>query len=354
MDNRNNRAQSKGNVALSRSGGINIGFVLSQEQFPITQLLKYGQMAEQAGFDCIWTSDHWQPWQDNQGHAGQAWVTLAALGVQTSKLKMGTGVTCPTYRYNPAIVAQAFASLGMLYPGRVFLGVGAGEALNESASGGGWGEYQERAGRLVEAVELIRRLWTGEMVDHSGRYYNVNGKLYDVPTPQVPIYIAASGPDSMHLAGKHGDGLVSDGETATNPQMKAAFERGAREAGKDPSTMPVLAEFFMFVGEEEEAKKYAELWRFLPKAWETYVENPDPRDIERRAQQEVPIEDVLKKMKIGSDPQVHIEALQKLIDGGVSTIFVHSAQPDQERAIEFYSKEVLPKLKRQRLGGQRL
>lgn len=341
-----NRAQDIDDGALSRSEGVNIGFVLSQEQFPITQLLKYGQMAEQAGFDCVWSSDHWQPWQDNQGHAGQAWVTLAALGAHTSKLKMGTGVTCPTYRYNPAIVAQAFASLDLLYPGRIFLAVGTGEALNELASGGGWGEYLERAERLVEAVELIRRLWTGEMVNHSGQYYNVNGKLYDVPKSRLPIYIAASGPDSMHLAGKHGDGLVSDGETATDPKMKAEFERGARESGKDPATMPVLAEFFMFVGEEEAATKYAELWRFLPKAWETYVEDPDPRDIERRARQEVPIEDVLKKWKIGSDPQVHIGALQKLIDGGVSTIFVHSAQPDQERAIEFYSKEVLPKLRR--------
>lgn len=341
-----NGAQTGNGVALSRAGGAKIGFVLSQEQFPSTQLIKYGQMAEGAGFECVWASDHWQPWQDNQGHAGQAWITLAALGAQSSRLAMGTGVTCPTYRYNPAIVAQAFASLGLLYPGRVFLGIGTGEALNESAAGGGWGEYLERAERLVEAVELIRQLWTGEMVNHSGQYYNVNGKLYDVPDTQVPIYIAASGPESMHLAGKHGDGLITDGETAIKPDMRAEFERGAREAGKDPATMPVIAELFMFVGEEAQAKEYAELWRFLPKAWESYVENPDPRDIERRARQEVPMEDVLEKMKVGSDPQVHIKALQELIDGGVSTIFVHSAQPDQEQAMQFYSKEVLPRLKR--------
>src|SRR5947209_17064388 len=141
-----------------------ISFVLSQEQFFITQLLELGIAAEQAGFDAVWASDHFHPWQDNQGHAGFAWATLAALGQRTARIALGTGVTCPTYRYNPAIVAQGFASLSLLYPGRVFLGVGTGEAMNEVPTGGGWGPYSERAARLVEAVRVIRRLWTGEWV----------------------------------------------------------------------------------------------------------------------------------------------------------------------------------------------
>src|ERR1051326_5327570 len=135
-----------------------IGFVLSHEQFPVPQLVELGVQAEQAGFHAIWTSDHFHPWQDNEGHAGFAWVTLAALGQRTQRILMGTGVTCPTYRYRPQLVAEAFASLGLLYPGRIFLGVGAGEALNEVPAGGGWGNYQEPAARLEEAVNIIRKL----------------------------------------------------------------------------------------------------------------------------------------------------------------------------------------------------
>lgn len=332
--------------ALARKGKANIGFILSQEQFPITELMEYGPKAEKAGWDAVWTSDHFQPWQDNQGHANSAWVTLAALGQLVKEIPMGTGVTCPTYRYHPAIVAQSFASLGILYPGRVFLGVGTGEALNEQAATGDWGEYEERAERLVEAIEVIRKLWTGEHVEHKGKYYTVSAKLYDVPEVPVPIYVAASGPESMHLAGKYGDGLITDGKSAIDPELRKEFERGARDAGKDPAEMPIVAEVFVHAGSKEEASKYAELWRFLPKAWDKYVENPSPVEINKQADREVPIEDVLAKWKYGEDPQVHIDGLQELVDGGVSTVFVHSADPEQVKFIEWYAENVLPRVKR--------
>src|SRR5438105_14452472 len=145
--------QPSGGAAPSRKATV--GFVLAHEQFPAPQLVELGVLAEQTGWDMVWTSDHFQPWQDNEGHCGFAWVTLAALGQRTQRIPFGTGVTCPTYRYRPAIVAEAFATLGLLYPGRVFLGVGAGEALNEVPADGGWGAYKERAGRLAEAVEVI-------------------------------------------------------------------------------------------------------------------------------------------------------------------------------------------------------
>src|SRR5260370_28140799 len=183
-----------------------IGVELSHEQFPITQLVELGVQSAQAGFAAVWADDHFQPWQDNQGHCSLAWVTLAALGQRTQRLLLVTGVTCPSYRYRPQLVAQAFASLGLLYPGRAFLGVGAGEAVNEVPGGGGWGGYQERTARMEEAVTLIRRLWTGEWVSHQGRFYPVEqARLYDVPSPPVPIYVAASGPKSLALAGKIGD-----------------------------------------------------------------------------------------------------------------------------------------------------
>jgi len=230
-----------------------IGFVLSHEQFRAPELLELGAAAEQAGFDRVWTSDHFHPWMDNEGHAGQAWVTLAALGQRTSDIRFGTGVTCPTFRYRPTIVAQAFASLGLLYPGRVFLGVGTGEALNEKPASGEWGNYQERADRLIEAVDLIRQLWTGEWVTYHGQYYQVeNARLYDVPSEGVPLYIAAEGPKSMRLAGMYGDGLITDSQRAVKPEMRQAFEEGARAAGKDPHFMPILAEHFVVVGGEQE------------------------------------------------------------------------------------------------------
>ena len=140
--------------------------------------------------------------------------------------------------------------------------------------------------------------------------------------------------------------MITDSESALKPESRQFWEQGAREAGKDPSTMPIGVELFVHVGDEQDARKYVDLWRFTPKAWTKYVNNPDPRDIERQAKQEIPIEEALKSWKIGSDPQVHVAALQQLIDGGVTIIFVHSAQPDQERIIEFYAREVLPKLRR--------
>lgn len=322
-----------------------IGFVLSSEQFPTPELVKLGEAADRAGFGAIWTSDHFQPWQDNQGHSSHAWITLAAVGQRTAHVLMGTGVTCPTYRYRPAIVAEGFASLGLLYPGRVFLGVGTGEALNERASGGGWGSYRERGDRLIEAVKLIRRLWTGDWVSHDGRYYPIEqARLYDVPSQPVPIYFAAAGPKSMRLAGIHGDGLITSAENALQPELRDAFREGARSAGKDPEAMPIVVEQMVSVSGPSEAAQDAERWRFLPKAFESYVTDPDPRSIQRRAEADVPIDQVVAKFTVGEDPGIHIQALQKLIDAGVTHIFVHSAQQDQRKVINFYGRHVLPEV----------
>src|SRR5438477_8768705 len=169
-------------LALSVASGPHIGYVLSDEQFPITQLVELGAAAERAGFDAVWSSDHFQPWQDNEGHSAFAWLTLAAVGQRTRNVIMGTGVTVPIYRYRPAIVALGFASLGQLYPGRVFLGVGTGEAINEEAATGEWAAYPERAERLAEAITVIRKLWTGDVINHQGKYYTLKvAKLYDLP-----------------------------------------------------------------------------------------------------------------------------------------------------------------------------
>ena len=158
-----------------------VGFMLAHEQFPVPELVELGVAAEQAGFDLLATSDHLQPWQANERHAGQAWITMAALGQRTRRVWIGPTVTCPTFRYSPAVVAEAFASLNLLYPGRIFLGLGSGEALNEQAATGSWPKWPERSERLVEATEIIRKMWTGKQIVHTGKYYNVNAKLYDPP-----------------------------------------------------------------------------------------------------------------------------------------------------------------------------
>jgi TAT-translocated FGD2 family F420-dependent dehydrogenase len=322
------------------------GYVASHEQFPPTELVEYAVAAEKAGFDGVWTSDHFHPWQDNQGHAGHAWITLAAVGQRTERLLMGTGITCPIYRYNPAEIAHAFASLGVLYPGRVFLGVGTGEALNEVPAGGGWGPYRERAERLAEAITIIRRLWTEDWVTLEGRYYRLqDARLYDRPPRPVPIYVAAAGPNSARLAGRHGDGWITDPVTLGRKDVVEAFEGSVRASGRDPGAMPKLVEPFVIVGDREEALDGVRLWRFLAVA-DDVRDMSDPRKIQRYAEEHSTPEDVLERWTVSPDPRVHVDAIRKLVAAGATHVFVHSAQHDQRRFIDFYGREVLPALRR--------
>ena len=220
----------------SPRSGAGVGLVLSHEQFPTPELLDQAQAAEQAGFRYLWASDHLQPWQDNQGHSMFPWLTLALVGQRTSRIEFGTGVTCPIYRYHPAAVAQAFASLAMLAPGRVFLGLGTGERLNEQAATNGFGSYVERHDRLIEAIELIRQLWSGQRISFQGRYFQTNQlKLYDLPSSPPPIFVAAGGPKSARLAGQYGDGWISQAAAVKDANLVTAFQQGAQASGRDPS-----------------------------------------------------------------------------------------------------------------------
>ena len=315
-------------------------FMLGHEQFTVPQIVMTGAMASRAGFEVLSTSDHLQPWQANEGHAGSAWVSMGALGAQAPRSWMGTTVTCPTLRYNPAVVAEAFASLSLLYPGRVFLGVGSGEALNEQAATGVWPKWEERWDRLIEAIDVIRQLWTGKDVSHSGKYYNVQARLYDPPAQPIPLLTAANGRKSMRLAGLHGDGLITDPETWK--QHKDEWTGGAREAGKNPDDMPVLVEQFAVVGGESEAQRSAELWRFIPKAFKGYYNIADPAKIQQRAETQLSFEQVTKGWTVSTDPAKHIAKARELFDSGVSIVNIHSGQADQKSVIDFYGDHVLP------------
>ncbi|HWE72356.1 MAG TPA: TIGR03557 family F420-dependent LLM class oxidoreductase [Stellaceae bacterium] len=320
-----------------------IGYMLAHEQFTVPQLTDIGTAAAKAGFDFLAASDHFQPWQANEGHSGAAWVTMAALGARVGKATMGTFVTCPTLRYSPAVVAEVFGSLSLLYPGRIFLGVGSGEALNEQAATGLWPDWDERWERLAEAISIIRRLWTGAPVAHRGKFYSVDARLYDPPAAPIPILTAANGRKSMRLAGKHGDGLITDPKTWQ--ELRSEWEAGAREAGKDLAAMPVVAETFVVVGDENDARESAELWRFIPKAFESYFGIRDPAEIQRRAEAEVPLDKLIAEWSVGTNPNKHIDAIRKLFDSGIKSVNIHVGQADQHRAIEFFGAKVLPALR---------
>ena len=323
-------ASAKGQTPAPSAGPREVGglrrglfsYTLAHEQFPVPELVRIGALASKSGFQVLATSDHLQPWQANEAHSGQAWVTMAALGAQSHSW-MGTAVTCPTLRYNPAVVAEAFASLSLLYPGRVYLP-----------------KWQERWDRLIEAITVIRQLWTGENVSFKGKYYTVNAKLYNPPPKPIPLLTAANGKKSMRLAGQHGDGLISDPESWS--KWKSEWEEGAKAAGKNPADMPVMIEQFVVVGDEAAAKPAAEQWRFTQKAWKGLFDIESPVEIQQKADAGTPLDQVMTSWAIGTDPAVHIRKARELFDSGVSIVNVHSGQADQAKVVEFYASHVLP------------
>jgi TAT-translocated FGD2 family F420-dependent dehydrogenase len=332
--------QPANSPATPAPSGPGVGFVLSHEQFATAQLVDQAQAAEQAGFRYLWASDHLQPWQDNEGHSMFPWITLALVGQRTNHIPFGTGVTCPIYRYHPTTVAQAFASLAVLYPGRVFLGVGTGERLNEQAATTQFGPYRERHDRLIEAVQLIRQLWSGQRISFQGKHFQTNQlKLYDPPPSPPPIFVAAGGPKSAHLAGQYGDGWITEADAVTNQKLVAAFNQGAHDSGRDPASLVKRAEMFAAVGDQNEVTHAAELWRFTGGA----VDQPNPVAIQQAAQAN-PLDKVIKGWTTGTDPGTHIKAVQAVLDAG-ATPFMHFAQRDPLAAIDFYRVNVLPHLR---------
>jgi coenzyme F420-dependent glucose-6-phosphate dehydrogenase len=320
---------------MTTKSRVRLGYSLSTEEHAAPDLVRFAQQAEAAGFEYASISDHFHPWVDAQGNSPFVWSVLGAIANATSTLELGTGVTCPTVRYHPAIVAQAAATVASLMPGRFFLGVGTGELLNEHILGRHWPSYETRAAMLEEAVEVIRALWTGETVDHQGTHFTVdNARLYSLPEEPPPIIVAAAGPKAARLASRIGDGLI-------NPSGDGAVVEAFSEDG-DAGRPRYLQVSVCWHEDEAEARRLAH--RLVPTValpGEMGALLPTPTHYQE-AVQLVTEDDIAEVVTCGPDPQRHIELIQKGIDAGYDHIHVYQVGPDQEGFFRFYEREILP------------
>ena len=316
---------------------MELGFALSSEDHPPNELVRQAQIAERAGFTFGLISDHFHPWVSDQGHSPFVWSTLGGIAQATEKIRMGTGVTCPLIRIHPAIVAQAAATVAAMMPGRFFLGVGTGENLNEHVTGARWPLPWERLEMLEEAVEVIRKLWSGDEITHRGEHYTVEqARLFTLPDEPAEIYVAASKPQAAELAGRIGDGLVS---TSPDEELVSAFE----EAGG--SGKPKLGMIHVAYDEDEEAghERAHKLWPNLALAGSGGQELPAPRDFEESAAN-VTVADVAESTPAGPDPEPYLELIGKYGDAGFTHVYVHQIGDNQEEFAEFAARELLPRL----------
>ena len=333
---------------------LKIGYKASAEQFGPRELLEFSVHAEKVGFDSIMVSDHFQPWRHTNGHAPYSLGWLGALGERTSRAIIGTSVLTPTFRYHPSIVAQAFATLGLLCPGRVILGIGTGESLNEvPATGMGWPGFKERFGRLRESIELMRQLWTEDRVTFEGDYFQTErATIYDRPDELIPIYIAAAGPTAARLAGRVAEGFICTSGKAPDlyretllPNVAQGLEKGGREA----SDIEYMIEMKVsFDTDRVRAMEDTRHWAALALSPEEKPGVEDPAEMEKLADA-VPAERAAKRWIVSTDPDEHVERLSEMIDLGFTHLVFHAPGPDQIRFLDLYSSEVLPRL-RDRFG----
>ncbi|HJX67617.1 MAG TPA: TIGR03557 family F420-dependent LLM class oxidoreductase [Candidatus Limnocylindrales bacterium] len=326
-------------------GQPKIGYAAMLEQFGPDEVLDLCAAAEAAGFSGVMAADHFQPWTPQQGQASFVWEVLAIAGART-KGDLGPGVTCPSFRMHPAIVAQAAATLEVIYPGRTWLGLGSGEALNEHVVAGYWPETPERINRMFEAIEIIRKLFSGKDVKHDGRYFKLETtRLWTMPNVPPPIYIATAGPVTAKRTGALADGLITVGAPEGKIEMIFdKFEEGAREAGKDPAPMPKILQLHVSWAESDEqaVRNAMEEWpnggMKFPKA-----DIRSPGDFEQMAKLVRP-EDFAGRMEMSADLEVHRKQIQKFLDIGFDQIYLHNVGRNQAEWIDAFGREVLPGL----------
>ncbi|KKG07424.1 TIGR03557 family F420-dependent LLM class oxidoreductase [Methanosarcina mazei] len=329
---------------------LKIGYKIGAEQFLPSEMLEQAIVAEKNGFESIDVSDHFHPWSE-EGQACFSWSWLGAAAARTETIELGPGVTCPILRYNPAIIAQAAATVSSLAGGRTYLGVGTGEALNEYPITFEWPAFRERQAMMIEAVQLIRSLWTGEKVDFQGCYYRTKqAKLYTLPKNEIPIYISSLVPKSAYLAGYYGDGLITVGGSLEIPEyerMLSEVRRGATDAGRDFEKMPKAVELFVEYTDDTEkvVESFKKYWAgamipalFLNKIYTPAMSAQNGKVVGR--------DTIQKSVCISGDPEKHIEYVKKYIDAGFTHFYFHSAAGDQIDFLERYGKDVLPALKK--------
>jgi coenzyme F420-dependent glucose-6-phosphate dehydrogenase len=331
---------------------VRIGYKASAEQFDPVTLLDFSMQAEDIGLEMVATSDHFQPWRHKGGHSPAALPWLGAAALSTSKAVLGTSVLTPTLRYEPAIVAQAFASLGVLAPGRVFLGVGTGEAMNETpATGGPFPGRKERRLRMAEAIALIRQLWSEERVSFAGDYYKTDkATIYDRPDEPVPIFVAASGPLAAKLAGRLGDGFIctSGKQPELYDELLANVAAGAEATGRDAGTLRRMIEIKVSYDRDAQfAHDACAWWAALALTPEQKEGVEDPIEMERLA--DANVANAHTRFIVSNDPDEVVEKISSYLDLGFDDLLLHAPGPDQRRFLKQFGTDVLPKL-RERTG----
>jgi coenzyme F420-dependent glucose-6-phosphate dehydrogenase len=324
-----------------------VGYAAMLEQFGPTEVTEYSVKAEQCGFTGVMAADHYQPWVPQQGNAAFVWNVMTAIAERT-KGDVGPGVTCPSFRMHPAIVAQASATLAAMYPGRHWLGLGSGEALNEHIIGEYWPETPERINRMFEALEIIKKLFgsRGKDVKHDGKYFKLEStRLWTMPDEPPPVYIATAGPVTAKKTGMYADGLITVG--APEGKIETIFEKcreGCREAGNDPSKFRFIGQLHLsWAPTDEEALQNAMTeW---PNGGMKFPKQDikSPNDFAQMAKLVRP-EDFEGRMLITSDVEKHRQAIQKFIDLGFDQVYLHNVGRNQVEWIELFGREVLPKL----------
>jgi coenzyme F420-dependent glucose-6-phosphate dehydrogenase len=329
---------------------LRLGYKASSEQFGPRELLDFARLAEQASFDSVFISDHFQPWRHTDGHAPFAFSWLGALGAKTSRIIMGTSVLTPTFRYHPSIVAQGFATLGELYPGRVVLGVGTGESVNEvPATGLKWPEPKERFARLREALRLIRHLWKEDRVSFDGEFYKtVNATIYDRPKVPVPIYVAGAGPMISKYAGSTAEGFICTSgkdQSLYTETLLPNVEAGLKQAGRASDAIDRMIEVKVsFDPNLRRAMEDTRNWAALSLSAEEKLSVEDPLEMERLADA-LPVERAAQRWIVSSDPDEHAECIKTYVDLGFRHLVFHAPGKDQARFIRLYAEYIMPRLR---------
>jgi coenzyme F420-dependent glucose-6-phosphate dehydrogenase len=329
---------------------LKIGYKVSAEQFGPRDLVECAVRAEHLGFDSAMTSDHFLPWRHRGGHAPFALAWLSAVGERTSRIQLGTSVLTPTFRYNPAVIAQAFSTLALLYPDRVLLGLGTGEALNEVAvSGREWPEFKERFARLREAVRLMRELWSADQVDFDGDYYRLVGaSIYDRPERPVPMYVACAGPVVARYAGSVGDGFIctsGKGMDLYTEKLIPALRDGAETAGRSWDDVERMIEIKLSYDRDPDlALENTRFWAPLSLTPEQKHSVGSAQEMERLAD-ELPIEHVARRWIVASSPEDAMAQISPYVDAGFDHLVFHGPGHDQERFLTQFNEDLLPLLR---------